>query len=169
LPFDDLIETAKAKSQEKKLAHVDANVYLSLARTNPMIRADLEWKTQEGVREQDFRWWWDMADLERQLIVLMDFIADGGYYKTLREQGIPKEEALRRVYQANPSYVEFSEMSKLPRNADFPLPIELRERVERRIEQERAKDPRAADWIASCRRFSSVNAFVRQEIAAGRL
>jgi len=169
LSFDDLIQTAKEKSREKKLAGLDANVYLSLAQTNPKVQAELDWKIGEGVREQDFRRWWDMPDLERQLLVLMDFIGNAGYFGALRDKGFSAEEALRLVNQASPSYVEFSDMSKLPKNADFPLPIELRERVERRVEQERAKDPSGGQWTAYRNQFSSVNALVRHEIAAGRL
>jgi hypothetical protein len=169
LPFDELIETAKAKSQEKKLANIDANAYLSLAQTNPRVRAELEWKIGEGVREQDFRLWWDTPDLERQFVVLLDFIRNGAQYVTLRKQGSTDEEAHRLVYRAVPSYIEFLDTCQLPKDADFPLPIELRDRVERRMTQERMKDPKAAEWIASCRQFTTATAYVRHEIAAGRL
>ena len=190
LRFDEIIEIAKTKSQKKKLMHVDARFYSYLAQTNPMLRADLEWKIQEGVLEQDFLWWWDMPDIERQLIIVIDYIRDFGYLETLREQGNSDKEAIRLALQVTPTYIEFCDTSKLPNNnPGIPLPMELRNRIERRIKQEikndyfvtigkyvdfnlilmNPHDPTIKQWRAFCHQFSSVNALVRHEIAAGRL
>ena len=99
--FDGLIEKAKTVSQQKKFSDINANSLLNLAKTNPKIGAELDWKTQEGVREEDFRWWWDMPDLERQLLILIDFIHGGGYYGALRDQGIPEKVGISLHRQSN--------------------------------------------------------------------
>ena len=167
--FYSLIEKAKVKSLEKKVSHIDSQYLLSVAQTNPDVCAELNWKRREGVCDDDLRWWWDMPDLERQFIIQMDFIPSAGYFAALRDKGYSPEQAIRCVQQATPSYVEFSDMSRLPKNEDFPLPIELRRRVEQRIEQEKARDPSGAEWASYFGQFSSFNACIRHEIAKSRL
>ena len=66
--FNGVIEKAKAESKAKGMANVDASTLLSRAATGAKLQAELELKRQEGVREEDFHWWWDMPDLERQVL-----------------------------------------------------------------------------------------------------
>jgi hypothetical protein len=80
-----------------------AESYLAAARTEPAIRAKLEAKRADGVTDQDIRWWWNLHDLERRMMLLDDdnsrlaFILD----KT-EHQGLTAEQAVAELRRFMP-------------------------------------------------------------------
>lgn len=162
--FGALVENAKEASRSKHLGDVDATRLTNLAQTDPNIRMQIDWRTKEGVREEDFQWWWNMPDLERQILLQVDDTHRIGYYEALRRSGVPKDEALQRVRSTSALYVEFLGENEDPNDVHGPLPVELRARVIQFIEGEAALDPSGALWREKVSRAGSFNAAIRREI-----
>ena len=74
--FWDLV--AKANEFSRKIRGVDihAETLPELTRSDPKVPVNLEKKTAEGVREEDTRWWWDMSDVERERVMVIDDRSD---------------------------------------------------------------------------------------------
>ncbi|MFH1920016.1 MAG: hypothetical protein ABIP48_09045 [Planctomycetota bacterium] len=162
--FDGLFQQAKEASRQKQLAGMDATRLLNLAQTEPGIQRQLEWKSHEGVREEDFQWWWNMPDLERQLLLQVDENSRMGYWIALRRKAVPKGEALQRVRSTTPTFVEFLGNNENPTDVDCPLPVELKARVVQFIERQAVIDPRLELWRKKVSRAGSCNAAIRKEI-----
>lgn len=167
--FDGMIHKAQSESKNNPLPFVGANGYLHLAQADDRLRKDLEWKKEEGVTEHDLHWWWDMLDLERSILFQTDHWLRFGHFSALMTQGQTSDEAFRLMKQANAIYAYFVWNSNDPRDENYPLPAELRDRVNRRTEREMLADPSGAQWTTLRDSFSSFNAFVRHEIKAGRI
>ena len=167
--FDGMIQKARADSKKSQLPFADADGLLRLAQTDDRLRKDLEWKKEEGVTEQDLHWWWDMLGLERSILFQTDHFSRLTHFSALRTQGHTGDEAFRLMKQANAIYAYFVWNSNDPRDENYPLPAELRDRVNRRTEREMLADPSGAQWTKLRDSFSSFNAFVRHEIKAGRI
>jgi hypothetical protein len=164
--FQDLIKKAREASQRDGFKGINSGKMLDLAEQYPKARADLEWKKAEGVREEDFRWWWDMHDLERQVILQMDDALIANHYVAHRKSGMSKEESALWVKKTFPRYVVLMTAIKEALDTDSALPIELKNRV--------------TSWMLLSTtdleesyqlklRVTSMNALVRQEIRRGNI
>jgi hypothetical protein len=168
--FDGLFERASQISKQKNLADVDAEKLLAVARERPVIAAELEWKRDEGVREEDFRWWWNTPDVERQVMLQSHEHFRLTQFVTLRESGVSVEEAAHRVRVCHPIFVEFSFWDNTsPRDQHSSLPVELTERVLKHSENHRAIDPSGEAWRRVCTQAGSANAAIREEIRTAKL
>lgn len=167
--FGALVESAKEASRTRRSGDVDATRLTNLAQTDPNIRMQIDWRIKEGVREEDFQWWWNMPDLERQMFFQVDDMLKIGYHHALRTSGVPKDEALQRVRSTHAVYVEFLGENRDPNDVHGPLPVELRARVLRFIEGQAALDPSGAIWREKVFHAGSFNAAVRREIREGNV
>jgi len=167
--FNGLFEKAKVASREKGLANMDATRLQNLAETDPGIRKQLDWRAREGVREEDFQWWWNMPDLERQVLLLVDDMGTMAMYGAMRESGLGPEEATQRTKFARVRLAEFLAPDADPADVYCPLPVELKARVVQFFDRQAAKHPEGAQWREMCRRAGSANAAIRKEISEGRL
>jgi len=144
-----------------------------------IFRRVLPQKRAEGVRDEDIRWWWNLNDVERYMMLNVDnmhkmalFIEKmtKSKYKDKEKAG---DEAGRTVWEAHPVYTNGDPNIK-PKNApsgikreDFPLPIELKDRVNRYIENRAIDDPEKIKQ--ELKGFLTFNAFIRKEIKAGNI
>ena len=167
--FDAHFEKAKAASKDKQLANVDAEALAKLAETSPGMRKQFDWKIEEGVTEKDFQWWWNMPDLERQLLLQEDFMQQAGYYEALRQKGVEQAEAMQHVKVAHPDHAEFLSPTQDRTDVHGPLPVELKMRVVQFIERQAANDPTGTAWAEIRSKAGSCNAAIRKEILAGNL
>jgi hypothetical protein len=135
------------------------------------IRKYLSAKRKDGVKDEDILWWWNLYDVERNIMLAVDeFHRIALFIKVLQETGNDKE-AGKQVWKHHPSYTAGD-----PKNEklfieghtekDLPLPIELKYRVNIYIEK-MSQNP---DVIKkNIEESSSFNALIRREISAGNL
>lgn len=172
--FESMIQRAKEESTRKQIGDWDANKLFEMAEANQgRVRAEFEWKHQEGVREEDFQWWWNMPDLERQMLIQADESNLLAYYTGLRKSGKSAEEALYEVRLSQPDFVEFFAWINRdgpPRpNDHMPLPVELKARVLNFQERQNSSEPTRTEWRKRRVEAGSANAAIRNEIKNGRL
>jgi hypothetical protein len=134
-------------------------------RENDGIRSMLAKKRADGVTDEDIRWWWNMHDLERQMLVVQDDASRTVVSVYWMDQGLPVEEAVAKAQQALVTYGDPEEPSAA-RGDDRPLPYELKDRINRFMLQGSGNPSELKRRIRS---FSSMNAFIRAEMRVGRL
>ncbi len=139
--------------------------------TAERIRRTLPGKRTEGVRDEDIKWWWNLNDVERSIIVGMDeFNRTALILKFIGEDGLSPEEAGGRVWKHHPKYTYgyCGKMKKMPKEIEdnFPLPIELKDRINIYIEKSMDNPNRIKTKIEG---VSSFNALIRKEIKAGNI
>ena len=132
--------------------------------TDHWIKDFLAKKRAEGARDEDIRWLWNMDNLEREVLGEWDqYNIVVMYSKFIEEDGLSKEEALKRVKKARPIYG-----TGLPeeKNKDM-LPFELRNRVSNYITKRGMIDPEQLK--KEMNDASTCNAFIRREIKNGNI
>jgi len=73
--FVKLLEQARHESSDlgtSKLPEDYGHVLLSTENEDEKIRAMLASRRNEGVKDQDVLWWWNMHDLERRMMLKVD-------------------------------------------------------------------------------------------------
>lgn len=163
------LKLAKATSKKDGTANLPLNagdILLKKETTDPGTRSMLAKKRKEGVRNEDIRWWWNMHDLERCMMVEIDNITRGAVYIDGLENGMSFEEAAAKVRKYHPMYGEPNDTSNSS-GEDRPLPYELKDRVNAYIEKKRPSGP--DDLKKQVEQSSSFNALVRKEIRKGHI
>lgn len=167
--FLGLLKRAKAASKKDGTANLSLNsgdTLLEAEASMPDIKAILMEKRKEGVRNEDIRWWWNMHDLERCIMVEIDNLPRMAVYTHSLEHGMSFEEATAKVRKCHPMYGEFSDTSTTT-GEDRPLPYELKDRVNNYIEKKTLSDPEGLKKEVG--QSSSFNALVRDEIRKGNI
>jgi hypothetical protein len=130
------------------------------------IRALLTAKRSDGVRDDDVRWWWNLAELERRAMMFEDNATRLMVFTEHVENGKTDAEAAACVRRAFPTYGDPSDTT-WSSGEDRPLPYELKERVNAWFQ--RAADRGREKLKAELDAESSVNAFVRRKVREGSL
>lgn len=135
------------------------------------IRKYLPAKRKDGVKDEDILWWWNLYDVERSIMLVVDeFYRMVSFIEALEETGNDKE-AIKRVWKYHPSYTIGDPKDERiviegHTEKDLPLPIELKNRVNIYIER-MSQSPDV--YKKAIEESSSFNALVRREISAGNL
>ncbi|MCD6177936.1 hypothetical protein J7K03_01580 [bacterium] len=138
-----------------------------------MVRKTLPQKIKEGVREEDIRWWWNLNDVERQMMLGVDDFYRLTFFINQIKSGKTAEEAGKAIWKAHPIYTDGDPNVKPKQSPielkreDFPLPVELKDRVNRYIKKRTNDDPEKIQ--VELKKFSTFNAFIRKEIKAGKI
>lgn len=128
----------------------------------------------EGVTDDDIKWWWNLDDVERNKI--MQFNNQqviGAHYNFHKTLGLSAEDLLRKVYQTMIVYGTFplqpdhiQAMSELGFSAnDYQLPWELSARTGKYV-MELATKRILEEEVKG---FSTRNAFLRHKIKNGEI
>jgi len=139
---------------------------LSSQATDPKFARMVERRRAEGVRDEDIRWWWNMHDLERQMMLQMDMLTRMELAISLVEQGADLDTVGADVRRSHPHYGPPG-VPGLDDGEDRPVPFELKDRINRYTEARMLEDP--AVLRREIAGFSSVNALLRSEMRAGKL
>lgn len=161
----ELIELVKAEAQSSGVDRLPQNfgdVLLESESQKPEIARMLQAKRSQGVRDHDIRWWWNLHFLERGLMLKVDESLRMSMFKSLLDKQETAEAAAKKVKQFHPIFGDLEGDS-----ADGPLPFELKDRINRYIENRSRTDPAA--YKTEIEALSSFNALVRNEILNGRL
>jgi hypothetical protein len=135
-------------------------------KTDEKVRSALDKKRQEGVTDEDIKWWWNMHDLERNMILLDESFNRNMMYRQLIGSGIDKEEAMRRIKKC---FVCYRHTEKLPYfdNTEAIVPIELKKRIVEYIDRRADNDDE--QFMKDIEEMGTLTELVRREIANGKL
>ena len=165
----DLIKQAQQESRKEGTDNFPNNfgdILLQREHTDTNIKQTFGKKRQEGVKDEDMRWWWNMHDLERRMMLKIDDISRMALFIKEREQGRTDEKAAAKVRKYFPMYGNPDDATHSSGD-DRPLPYELKDRVNTWIQRQQVTHPDAIK--KRIEESSSLNALVRAEIRDGRL
>ena len=150
--FGDII-LGESKAENEKIEKV-AQIF----------RRKLEYKRQEGVRDNDIKWWWNLHDVERKMLDQVDIFHRVALLIFLSEQGLSGEERISEMRKAHPIYGEATLADNIPEGDDRPLLFELKDRINIFINKCSMNSETAEKLRLELENFSSFNAFIRNKI-----
>lgn len=168
--FHDIIEEAKEESLKEDSADLPQNVgdfLLEKEATDETIRSILAVKRREGVRDQDIRWWFNMHDFERKILLKSDDVSTRSLFTKLRERdGLSEDEAAKEVRKRYPLFGDPDDTAYAS-GEDRPLPYELKGRIDNYVEKRIHTDPET--FKKEIQGSSTFNAFIREEVKKGKI
>jgi len=164
-----MIEQAKQESEKEGTARLPknlGNILLDKEATDEKIKSMLTKLRQEGVNDEDIRWWWNMHDLERRMMQV-DYLRHRYIlFLKLQEDGLGPEESAKGVAKRFPIFGNPDD-NTLSGGNDRPIPWELKNRVDLWIQKGYKMDPekfkKRIDYS------TSVNSLIRKSIERGNL
>jgi len=132
----------------------------------------LKKKRDEGVRDEDIRWWWNMNDIERRMMLKNDEISRLALFMKERESNSTITEELS-IKKAGNEVRKFHPIYGNPKNTthakgnDRPLPAELKDRINIYVEKRFKSNPEK--YKKDIESSSTFNALIRKEIKANNL
>jgi hypothetical protein len=167
--FRDLIKKVKKESLKEGTSKFPQNfgdILLEEESTNPHYKSLLTKKRNQGVIDEDIRWWWNMHDLEKRMMTEDDNLSGFALFLKLREDGLNEEEAGKRVKKIRPIFGDPDDTSTST-GEDRPLPWELKNRINIYIQnRSQTNKEKFKNEIAES---SSFNALIRKEMKNGKV
>ena len=141
----------------------DPKIKLIVNKSKKMLQS----RRKEGVTDEDIRYWWNLHDLERRMMIKHDDIARMALFIDQKQKGINADEAAVKVRKLHPMYGDPSD-TKHSKGNDRPLPYELKDRINKYIENIR-KSGDHEKYKKEIDKSSSFNALVRKKIKTGEI
>ena len=163
------IATAKEEARKAGTLRLPSNSgdrLLEQEPTDPNLAREFQNKRREGVTDEDIRRYWNMRDLERRALEQMYRGILYATWKAARAEGRSDEEAARHARKFH-AYWGVPDDTRVTRDDDRPLPLELMKREDAWFTKERATNPEELKQRMA--RSTSYNALIREEIRAGHL
>jgi len=161
--FHDIIQEAKEESLKEDSPDLPENVGGFLLEKKSILAK----KRNEGVRDQDIRWWFNMHDLERRILLKVDDVSMRSLFTKLREQdGLSEDEAAKGIRKGYPVFGDPDDTSHST-GEDRPLPYELKNRINIFVQKRLQKDPEK--FKKQIEESSTFNALVREEVKKGNV
>jgi hypothetical protein len=168
--IDEIIQQAHEEALKDGTLNLPANFSEILLQKEPFdaaVKGMLAKKRHEGVRDDDIRWWWNMDDIERRMIIKLDTISNNDeIQKFIDEYGFREEEAKIIVRKTRPIFGDLNDFSGATGD-DLPLPYELIGRINNYIRKILQENPDR--YRNELKHSSTFNAFLRREIREGNL
>lgn len=165
-----LLDTAMGAARAEGTLDLPVNygdILLQQELTSVETRSRLDKLRREGVTDTDIRVWWNMHDLQRRMMLALDDHSKfAAYLKWTKGEGCTHEQAVERLHNSGPHFGDPEDASRWSGN-DRPLPFELKDRINGYVTRRSAEDLSALEH--DIKTSSSFNAFVRSEIARGKL
>lgn len=119
----------------------------------------------DGVRDEDIRLWWDLDEVERQMVGIDDELAQLAVWIGGKQRGLSDADAGLGVRKTMPMYGVPEHMSSAFDGRRL-LPFELKDRVMRWLERNASRvDPAHLPWDE----FETYNDWVRHTVENGDL
>jgi hypothetical protein len=135
--------------------------------TDKTIKSSLAKKRKEGVRDEDIRWWFNMDDLERSILLKLDDVTRHALFTKLRqEDGLSEGEAANGVRRRYPVFGDPDDTT-VATGEDRPLPYELKDRIRSFVKKRMQRDPEA--FKKEIKGSLSFNALIRGEVKKGNI
>jgi polyhydroxyalkanoate synthesis regulator phasin len=173
--FQDMFQSAKEESLKgntKNLPQNYGDLLLEAESIDEKTKEMLAKKRREGVRDEDIRWWWNMHDYERWMMIkvdensrvagALDEIAKSHADNLEKAQ----EEAAKKVRKFFPMFGDPEDTTHTKGN-DRPLPYELKGRIIIYIEERTKKD--LNNLKKDIENSSTFNSLIRNKIKSGNL
>ena len=163
----DMLKTAKQKMKESgqdKLPSDFGSLVLQKEKENPAFMK-MNIKRQEGVRDEDILWFWNMYPLERCVLEVDDENTRLATFTNHIEKGMSSEDAVKELRKFHPMLGN-PEDTEYTKGDDRPLPPELKDRINKWLEKH-MDNPEA--FKNKLQQFKTMNAFIRSEIRQGNL
>lgn len=165
--LDQAIEESK-KEGSYNLPPNFGDIILKKEKAGVNLLKRLPEKRIEGVRDEDIRWWWNLNDIERRLMIKTDDINKTYLAKCFIEnEGLSPEDAIKKVRKYHPFYGDPLNTTHVKKDDDRPLPYELKDRINIYIEKRARSDPEK--YKREIELSSTFNALIRKEIKAGNI
>jgi len=165
-----MLKEAKEESRKEGSSKLPTNfgeILLQKEAVDKQTQAILLKKREEGVQDDDIRWWWSMNDLERRIMSKVDdFFRLAMYIKYRDEDGLDTEDAATKVRRFYPLYGDPQDTTHT-NGDDRPLPYEIKNRVNCYVERRSQTDPDKCK--KEIEESTTFNAFVRREIRRGNI
>lgn len=165
----DMIRDAKAEGEKEGTAGLASDFgdqLLAREATADQTRIMLAGKRKEGVRDEDIRWWWNMPDLDRRILLKDDDLTRMNSFIHHLREGLSPQEASARVRRYHPVYGDPDDTTDTTGD-DQPLPCELKDRVNVYVQR------RVQDGVDSYKKdieaASTFNALIRREMRDGKV
>src|SRR3989344_5337222 len=141
---------------------------LTIKKVAESIHQKLPRKKEEGVRDKDVRWWWNLNDVERRMMLAQDLAAKSAAVLGFLDSGMASnpQQAVDMVCRFHPVYGDPNDNSQSSGD-DRPLPFELKDRINIYIEKRAGKG--SEEYKREMESLSSFNALIRKEMRAGKL
>lgn len=174
---EDMLKQAIEESKEEgtyHLPHTFGDIILGSARTDhhairnlaEEMRNNIPKKKAEGVRDEDIRWWWNLNDIERRIMVKVDDVARTALFLHELDLGEDPPEAAAKVRKFHPMYGDPDDTTHT-KGDDRPLPYELKDRINTYVEKRGKANPDG--FKREVEASSTYNALVRREIRTGNI
>ena len=167
--FHDIVQDAKKESLKEDSSGLSENVgdyILAKESSDEKIRSIVAKKRNEGIRDQDIRWWFNMSDLETRILLKVDDISIRSLFAKLREHGLSEDEAAKEIRKRYPLFGDPDDTSQST-GEDRPLPYELKNRINIFVQKRLQKDPET--FKNEIEGSSTFNALVREEVKKGNV
>ena len=172
--FLDMLKKAKEEAITEGTINLPqnfGNILIEKESTDEEIKSMLLKRREEGVRDDDIRWWWNKHDIERRLILnVATMVKLAIYLKLIDENGLSRDEArdeaMKGVRKRFPMFGDSDDITHAT-GEDRPLPIELEDRVNSYVEKRAQSDPEK--FNKEIEESSTVNALIRKEIKKGNI
>ena len=140
---------------------------LEKEKTDENTHKVLEKKRREGVRDEDIKWWWNLDNVERMMMLKVDeFHRLALHIKCRQDDGLSVERAAEQVRKHHPIFGN-PEDTTHTQGDDRPLPEELKDRINIYIENQFINN--SEKFKKEIEQSTTFNALVRKEIRAGKL
>lgn len=173
--FNDMYNKIAEEAKNEGTANLSLNYgdkLLSIENSDEKIKKMLSKKRIESVTDTDIKWWWNMHDYERRIMLKVDemnrvalFINEIQNSKSNNKEKV-SEEASKKVRKFHPMYGNPDDTTHTTGD-DRPLPYELKDRINIYIEKRAKKDP--DKYKNEIENSSTFNFLIRKEIKAGNL
>ena len=171
--FEGFFEKAKEQALKEGTLELPENfgdMMLEMEHKDEGLKKRLSMKRGEGVRDEDIRWWGNMHELERGMMLQNDSWGRVAYFKyCIENYGLTDEEAVESVRKSHPMFGDPEDTSHTTGD-DRPLPYELKDRINIFIEKMAKSSPADLEkYKKEVQGSSSYNAFVRKQIRNGKI
>ncbi|MCJ7484517.1 MAG: hypothetical protein MUO31_16325 [Thermodesulfovibrionales bacterium] len=168
--FKDILKDCKEDAEKDETTNLPENfgdVLLEKEKTNESIKNLHNRKRKEGVTNQDIRWWWNMHDLERRMMIYDDnWTRTTAFLNNINNKKMSQDEAADAVKKHYFLYGE-PDLKKNSIEEDDPLPFELKDRIN--IYYSKRAGRGFQEFLDEIQTYTSINAFIRNEIKNGNL
>lgn len=168
--FRDLYKQAEEEAKAEGSLNLPLNlgdILLEKESTDKKINSMLAKRRNEGVRDEDIRWWMNRHELDRKMMIKVDDMNRLALFIKHREEGgLSEDEAAIRVKKFFPIFGDPDDTSTSSGD-DRALPFELKDRINIYIEKRSQSDQERCK--KEIEKSSSFNALIRNEIKKGNV
>jgi len=130
------------------------------------LKQKISKKKVEGVKDKDIKWFWNLSDVERRMMLKQDDISKTALFIEQRENGKTADMAAAKVRKFHAMFGDIDDTS-VTTGDDRPLPHELKDRINIYIIKQTNEN--LEKYKSNIESATTFNSLIRKEIKAGNL